>query len=141
VSNYNQKEDFEGFKGTYRTVHMRALRARHVPSLRSFSHLHELIFDCDLAEGEYAAPDFGEALERLQIRDLQISRLEVNDLTWPDHPALTLIALHFPALETLHLNQQNIWCGMCNTCGFVTFDTQTDHCIIYEGGEGLPVSK
>jgi len=120
-------------------VYLRPLRSIDLPSLASFTHLHDLTFSCNDLEGEYTAPDFEKDLDRLRLEDLQIRHLEVKDLTWPDYLAMTLIACHFPKLETLKLAQQNIWCGMCNTCSFVSFDTRTDQRLTYGRGDGLPL--
>lgn len=120
-------------------MYLRPLRSTDLPSLASLTHLHELTFNCNDSEGEYTAPNFEEDLNRLQLEGLQIRHLEVKDLTWPDYLAMTLIACHFPMLETLKLAQQNVWCGMCNTCSFVSFDTRTNQRLSYGRGDGLPV--
>jgi len=107
-------------------------------SLLEFKELMELRIDCDDSRGDFAAPEFEEFLEGLQIKSLFIISLDVRNLTWPDSQCMSLIAEYFPYLQILKLSQHNIWCGLCNTCSFVSFDTRADQCLIYENGEGLP---
>lgn len=83
--------------------------------------------------------DYGYNIHFLNVPPV-LCVLEIHDHPSPSPKVMQEIARTFPALRTLKLSQNAIWCGLCNTCNVASFKEAPVSPVIYKGGMGLPVS-
>lgn len=84
-------------------------------------------------------PDSGAALFAFSASAARIRHLDLRNLDWPAPWMLRHISLSFNGLESLYLEQDPIWCSLCNTCNLVQFKDPGPDFIVYTNGVGLPV--
>lgn len=81
--------------------------------------------------------DYGYNIHFLNVPPV-LCVLEIHDHPSPSPKVMQEIARTFPALRTLKLSQNAIWCGLCNTCNVASFKEAPVSPVIYKGGMGLP---
>ncbi|KZP13549.1 hypothetical protein FIBSPDRAFT_960464 [Athelia psychrophila] len=112
-----------------REIHFVIAGASEAWSLRRFARVRRIRIDLlDTASYGFPFTDVPASLAHLNIRNIN----------WPSPGVYATIATTFRHIQTLHIHQPRVWCGLCNVCEIPNFEAARTESVRYAGGGGLP---